>query len=180
MGIEMIDCGDFLIGKFQVTYKQFKEFVEETGYKWEDTNQENESEPVVKVSWFDCLTFCGLYEYRLPTEEEWEYACRAGTVTKFSFGDEEDMLDEYGWSYSNSDNKLHSVGLKKPNGWGIHDMHGNVWEWCSSKYFNTGIGRVLRGGSWDDLPHVCRSAVRDLNRPGDRYLNMGFRVAKSK
>lgn len=117
--------------------------------------------------------------YRLPTEAEWEYACRAGTTTAYSFGDDASKLDEYAWSYDNSEDAYHPVGRKKPNPWGLFDMHGNVAEWCCDQYvpdfYKQFAGKlavnpiavpksvepcVVRGGSWDDDPEGLRSAVR--------------------
>lgn len=121
--------------------------------------------------------------YRLPTEAEWEYACRAGTTTAYSFGNDPAQIDEYGWYYDNSNEKYQKVGRKKPNPWGLYDMHGNVAEWCLDKYeadfygkFGPGMiadnplclpkteyPRVARGGSWDDDPEKLRSAARNFS-----------------
>jgi formylglycine-generating enzyme required for sulfatase activity len=128
---------------------------------------------------------------RLPTEAEWEYTCRAGTKTRFSFGDDDADLQDYGWFNANSESKTHPVGQKKPNAWGLYDMHGNVWEWCGDWFAesyakakaidptgpDSGSSRVLRGGPWNDDPHRCRSAVRFRSSPVGRAHSFGFRVA---
>lgn len=158
--------------------------------------------PVERVSWDDAVAFCDKLSalpeersagraYRLPTEAEWEYACRAGTTTKWSFGDDESAFGEYAWYLDNSRGTTHPVGQKKPNTWGLHDMHGNVYEWCQdwykSDYYeesptedppgsSTGSPRVLRGGEWGDDPSCCRSACRGRYGPVCRNYNIGFRV----
>ena len=147
--------------------------------------------PAICMTQHACRVFCdwlgaktGRY-YRLPTEAEWEYACRAGTTTAYSFGDDPAQLGDYAWYLANSSEKYQKVGQKKPNPWGLHDMHGNVSEWCLDQftadyYFKSKVAaaesggpakdplaiplkeypRVVRGGSWDDNPVRCRSAAR--------------------
>jgi len=152
--------------------------------------------PVESVSWDDAQEFIrklnqveGTEKYRLPTEAEWEYACKAGSTTRYYFGDDEAKLGEYAWYDKNSDNKTHPVGQKKPNGWRLHDMHGNVWEWCQDWYGEypgsvtdpkgpySGDGRVLRGGSWINLEWTIRSAYRYRIRLVRRGY-IGFRLVR--
>ena len=200
----------FELGKYEVTQGQWQSVMGTEPWK-EDCVKADKDCPATGVSWEDATEFCKKLtaterksgklktneEYRLPTEAEWEYACRAGTTTTFSFGDDERQLGEYAWFDGNADNTgedyAHKVGLKKPNPWGLHDMHGNVWEWCSDWYGialsggtdpigpEEGSGRVLRGGSWRDSPGFCRSANRNLSGiPSSRNDFLGFRVARSQ
>ncbi len=133
----------------------------------------------------------------MPTEAEWEYACRAGSQMAYSFGTDENSLVNFGWYNSNSKGTTHAVGLKKANAWGLYDMHGNVWEWCADRYGDDRYGkfpkasatdprgpeagsfRVGRGGCWLYVAVGCRSANRDRFDPSDRRGNLGFRVALS-
>jgi len=158
--------------------------------------------PVESVSWLDAIVYCnGLSErsglapaylldavggevewdqgadgWRLPTEAEWEHACRAGTNGP-RYGD----LDDIGWHRGNSDGRLHEVGLKHPNAWGLYDMLGNVWEWCWDIYDAEVYGtyRVLRGGGWCDEHWSCRASVRRRSHPTFRIDDAGFRMARS-
>jgi formylglycine-generating enzyme required for sulfatase activity len=153
---------------------------------------------VENVSWDDAQKFIrklnmmeGTNKYRLPTEAEWEYTCRAGTTTEFSFGSNVDELGNYAWYKDNSEGKIHPVGKKKPNTWGLYDMHGNVYEWCQDWYGDypsasvvdpvghaEGKKRVMRGGSWNDIARDMRSAYRHQGLPGARNKDIGFRVAR--
>jgi formylglycine-generating enzyme required for sulfatase activity len=158
--------------------------------------------PVETVNWDEAMEFCRKLSampaeraasrtYRLPTEVEWEYACRAGTTTRWCCGDDEAGLQEYGWYNKNASGMTHPVGQKKPNVWGLYDMHGNVWQWCSdwfsADYYKqsppsdaigspAGSYRVVRGGYWSYPASSCRSASRYTNGPATRRHGNGFRV----
>jgi len=183
----------FYMGVYEVTQKQYKAVMGNN-----PSNFKGDNLPVENVSWDDTVEFCRKLSqkegktYRLPTEAEWEYACRAGTTTRFSFGDSDSGLDGYAWYSNNSGSKTHPVGQKNPNAFGLYDMHGNVWEWCQdwygrSYYSNSpavdpqgpdsGKARMLCGGSWGYNPWFCRSASRDWSSPDYRSSNLGFRVA---
>ena len=156
-----------------------------------------ENYPVERVSWGDAQEFItklneriGENRYRLPTEAEWEYACRSGSSGTYCFGDDESLLGGYAWYRNNSDQKTHAVGEKKPNAWGLYDMHGNVWEWCQDWYEDSSQGsgidpvgpssgtfRVVRGGGWSLDAGCCQSANRNRRGPGYRYYFIGLRLA---
>jgi formylglycine-generating enzyme required for sulfatase activity len=181
----------YYIGKCEVTQEQYQQVMgnNPSHFKGRDL-------PVEQVSWDEAQEFCkkasektGL-TIRLPTDAEWECACRAGTRTTYYTGDTEADLDRAAWYDKNSGNATHPVGQKTANAWGVHDMHGNVWEWCGD-WFETykaeaavdpqgppqSARRVLRGGSWGDAPRGCRSAFRMWDFPGFRNYFVGFRVA---
>jgi len=188
----------FYLGVHEVTNAQWKQVMGSVPSKWKE-----DAHPVEQVTWEEVTEFCrklsALPEerkagrvYRLPTEAEWEYACRAGTTTKYAFGDDEKLLGDYGWFGDNSGIQTHPVGLKKPSAWGLYDMHGNVWEWCSDWYGiypdgevtnpegpSSGSVRVLRGGRWSGPARDCRSAFRFGVDPSYRYEDLGFRLALS-
>jgi formylglycine-generating enzyme required for sulfatase activity len=153
--------------------------------------------PVEMVSWDDAVEFCRRLSqkegkgYRLPTEAEWEYACRAGSTTRFCYGDSDTSLVDYAWYTNNSIGKTHPVGQKKPNAFGLYDMHGNVWECCSDWYdagyysqspgddpkgTSTGQYRVLRGGGWNHVASYCRVAYRYNDTPDNHNYFIGFRL----
>jgi formylglycine-generating enzyme len=158
--------------------------------------------PVESVSWEDAQRFIEKLNqlektkgYHLPSEAEWEYACRAGTTTEYSFGADSKMLGEFAWYSEYSEMKTHPVGKKRPNAWGLYDMAGNVWEWVEDDWHGNykgapgdgsawidnprGAVRVARGGSWDNTAAGCRSAGRILCWPGDRHDGLGFRLSRS-
>jgi formylglycine-generating enzyme required for sulfatase activity len=193
----------FWLGVFAVTQDDWKSIAEGAiGLNAEPSFFHGERLPVEQVSWQDCQSWLeelnsseesrlpAGFQYRLPTEAEWEFACRAGTSTAFHFGDAQPGLDESAWYSNNSSGQTHSVGAKKPNTWGFHDMHGNVWEWCQDRYGAlpggsvidpqepiAGLNRVFRGGSWGVAASRCRSAYRVWNKPSYRDYTVGFRVA---
>ena len=192
----------FYLGVTEVTQGQWEAVMGTRPWSGETYVKEGSDYAASYVSWEDAVEFCKKLSskegttYRLPTEAEWEYACRGGTTTVYHFGDDASRLGDYAWFDDNAhdvDEKYaHRVAQKKANPYGLHDMHGNLWEWCAdwydSDYYEnsptddpagptTGSSRVLRGGGWYDYPRGCRSAYRCLNSPGFRIYVLGFRVA---
>ncbi|MEI8033797.1 MAG: SUMF1/EgtB/PvdO family nonheme iron enzyme [Chlorobiaceae bacterium] len=169
---------DFYLGKYPVTQQQWEAVMGNN-----PSNFKGGSLPVETVSWDDAQIFIqklnqlsGKKNYRLPTEEEWEYACRAGATSEYYFGDDVSRLGEYAWYDGNSGATTHPVGQKKPNEWGLYDMAGNVWEWTDSWYDSSHSNRVIRGGSCYNRTGYCRSDSR-LNGPPDARLSLiGFRL----
>lgn len=195
----------FWMSKYEVTQKQYADLMGFNPSYYRGGLQL----PVERVSWTDANNYCVKFTqlekdagrlpegfvYRLPTEAEWEYACRAGTTTRFSYGDDPSYrrLGEYAWYGGSSDASTHPVGQKKPNAWGLYDLHGNVWEWCADWWYfrlpggsvkdplgpRTGQQRVIRGGrAYDNLTSAYRSAYRYKADPESRVseINIGFRV----
>ncbi|WP_226990687.1 formylglycine-generating enzyme family protein [Methanosarcina acetivorans] len=186
----------YYLGKYEVTQEQWKSVMgnNPSHFKGDDL-------PVENVSWYDVQEFInklnemeGTDKYRLPSEAEWEYACRAGTTTRYFFGDDESKLGDYAWYWNNSDRKTHPVGQKKPNSWGLYGMSGNVLEWCQDKWHDNYDGapsdgsaweegnssyRVIRNGSWNASPMVCRSAYRFRFVPDTHVHFIGFRLLRS-
>jgi formylglycine-generating enzyme required for sulfatase activity len=178
-------------------------------------SKESDDLPVEQASWLDAVKFCnrlsqrerrkpyyhvagagvaiaGGNGYRLPTEAEWEYACRAGAKTIYPFGDDAGAIGEHAWYKANSGDATHPVGQKRPNAWGLYDMLGNVWEWCGDgyeeKYYASSpaadptgavgdLHRVIRGGFFSYSAKYCRPAYRLMAGPEARLITLGFRVA---
>jgi formylglycine-generating enzyme required for sulfatase activity len=210
--IHEVRISPFTCMRFPVTRRLYRKIMGQDPGRPEG---DADDRPVNNVSWLDAMRFCnelskreGLTPcyrfdgdgvswdrtaggYRLLTEAEWEYACRAGTTTRWSFGDAEELLREHAWFEGNSEGAPQPVGGKRANPWGLHDMHGNVWEWCWDWYGQysaaaandpmgpaEGEGRVLRGGAFFDQPRELRSAIRDGFEPTGRVWGIGFRCAR--
>ena len=237
----------FYLGTYQVTRGQFRQFVNDTGYKtdsergdmpgawgwdaekrkfvfskdysWRNAGfKQTDEHPVLNMSWNDAMAFCQWLSrkegrtYQLPTEAQWEYACRAGTTTRYSSGDNPETVVRVGnvadaafratfpdrkWTTKASDGHVFTapVGSFRPNAFGLYDMHGNAWEWCSDSYRGkyyaaspeddpkgprTANCRVVRGGSWYNGPSACRSAKRFWRSPDNRFdFAAGLRVART-
>ncbi len=188
----------FYMSIYTITQAQWKTVMNTEKWKKGDPRyREGDDYPVVNVTWYDVQEFLtklstidNKNSYYLPSEEEWEYAARAGTSTLFSFGDEPRDLRSYGWyrdMTQGGEEYAHPVGTKKPNPWGLYDMHGNVWEWTDSWYYGsyaakpmlTPIEKVLRGGAWDYPPFGARSSFRQHLLPTRTDATVGFRLIKS-
>jgi formylglycine-generating enzyme required for sulfatase activity len=199
----LVRVAAFELGKYPVTIEEYNGFCEATGRRTRTRAGSKRRHPIRNVSWVDAQAYVDWLNswteggYRLPSEAEWEYACRAGTTTRWSCGDDLTVLGEYGWFNDNSEFDTHPVGEKRPNAWGLHDMHGNVGEWCEDNWHENyerapddgapwigGEGplsdwRVLRGGYYYSAPDEIRSASRKNHDPSDRDDNVGFRVART-
>ena len=188
---------DFYLGKYLVTQAQWQAVMGDNPSFFSS----DLSRPVERVSWDDVQDFIeavnalGQGVVRLPSEAEWEYACRAGTATRFYWGDDPEYTEigSYVWYDGNSATATHPVGQKTPNAWGLYDMGGNVWEWCQDWWHDdytgaptdgsawespTGTGRVGRGGAWNAYDEYCRSAYRSFEFPVNSADTIGFRLAR--
>ncbi|MFN5977758.1 MAG: formylglycine-generating enzyme family protein, partial [Pseudanabaena sp.] len=192
--IHQVTLKAFKMGKYPITQKQYLAVMGKNPSNF----QGDENLPVEKVSWDDAVAFCKKLsemtgqKVKLPSESQWEYACRAGSTGKYCFGDDVSKLENYAWYSENSGSKTHPVGEKLANSWGLHDMHGNVWEWCGDVWHENYNGaptdgsawlkdgsqnlHALRGGSWDNVVIGCRSSSRGRYNADKRYDNIGFRV----
>ncbi len=203
MGSSENDDDEKPVHHVQITKEFYMGATEVTQAQWlavmgkQPTHFTGQDFPVEHVSWENAKKFCEELSkkdgkpYRFPTEAEWEYACRAGTKTRFSFGDQDADLKERGWHKDNSGKRSQKAGSLKPNAWGLYDMHGNMWEWCGDLYSeyrkesatdptgpDKGVNRVMRGGSWYEGSQHCSSANRFWDTPTSRYDAYGFRVAR--
>jgi formylglycine-generating enzyme required for sulfatase activity len=191
---------DFWLGKYEVTQGEYEAVMGSNPSHFPgDTNR-----PVEKVRHTEATAYCAAvtkretgagrlprgYAYRLPTEAEWEYACRAGTTNLFSFGDDITVADQYAWTLENSDATTHPIGLKRPNPWGLHDMHGNVWEWTSDWFADSPASRlvdpagppdgkfkVFKGGGWNHAIEFARVRNHFMMPPTNGIYFVGFRIA---
>jgi formylglycine-generating enzyme required for sulfatase activity len=211
----------FRMSTTEITEEQYygcrgTEYHQATAFKasrYRDPRSALQAFPIVNISWYDAVKFCnrqskkdGLQScyndstfecdfsrngYRLPTESEWEYACRAGSTTRFNSGDEESSLENTAWYSNNSGNMIHVAGQKKPNAWELYDMLGNAWEWCNDWYgpysgyettdppgVSKGSGRVLRGGACNHPAFDCRVSARTFGNPKYGGMFIGFRIVK--
>jgi formylglycine-generating enzyme required for sulfatase activity len=198
--LHQVRVPEFYMGRYPVTNEEYGRFLKDNPKSpepeyWADRRFNQPRQPVVGVSWEDARRYTSWAGLRLPSEAEWEYACRAGTSTRFYSGDSEKDLDQAGWYSKNSGGQTRPVGEKVPNSYGLYDMHGNVWEWVEDDYHGSydsapddgsawideprGSNRVVRGGGWSYDAQYCRSAVRDYYRPVNRVLDVGFRLSRS-
>ena len=196
----------FYLAKYPVTQEQYEAITGKNpsyfsalgGGKDEVKGMETKQFPVETVMWDEAMAYCEKIskndkekrKFRLPTEAEWEYACRAGTKTAYSFGDDPKGLGDYAWFLENSGFRTHPVGEKKANPWGLFDVHGNVWQWCEDRLGEypkaavtdplgpeRGSFRIIRGGCWLRPPRYCRSANRHQAGPAHGRSFLGFRLA---
>jgi len=178
-----VKVADFYLTTTPVLVYQYRRFLLDIDspkhrrpQEWEDENFRHPYKPVVGISWEDAVSFCAWAGGRLPTEAEWEYACRAGTSSLWFTGDDPDDVVDVAWFEANSARMLQVAGQKNPNSFGLYDIHGNVWEWCQDK-FDDQEGNTIRGGCYLNPVHLLRSASRMWLRPGQRRPTIGFRVA---
>lgn len=192
-----VNINPFLLAKYPVTKNLYNLVIKE-----DEVNFEPDLVPAVNVSWYDAVVFCNLLSkkcglkecytidnvesnvicdwsangYRLPTDAEWQYACKAGS-TGYRYGE----IDEIAWYSENSNGSIQEMGLKNPNNWGLYDMLGNIWEWCWDLYDETTYGpyRIFRGGSWAESERGCGATCRRRGHPSFGIDDLGFRLARN-
>ncbi|MSR56161.1 MAG: formylglycine-generating enzyme family protein [Planctomycetaceae bacterium] len=204
--INVLLSDGYWLGKYEVIQEEWVRLMSTEPWKGKNRTNAGDALPASWVDWGEAMEFCRRltkqertagrlprdWVYTLPTDAQWYRACSAGTDTRYSFGDDESKLGEYAWFTDNTgevgESSAQPVGRKKPNLWGFHDLHGNVWEWCRDSYtdalpggrdpdFTTGTERVLRGGGWRYLASGCRSTARRGSEPSNRFMDIGFRIA---
>lgn len=190
---------DFWLGKYEVTQREYNSLMAKNPSHFSGPER-----PVEKLNWFDAVAYCDAMTkreqelghlpegvvYRLPTEAEWEYACRGGGTNLFSFGDDAGVADQFAWTLENSEGTTHPTGEKKPSPGGVYDIHGNVWEWCLDwfeKYPEqsltdpvgptSGKFKVFRGGGWNNAVEFARSRNRFMMSPSNGIYFVGMRIA---
>jgi len=186
--VHTVSVKSFALGKYEVTFEEYDKFCDATGRsKPDDEGWGRGKRPVINVSWDDAKAYVKWLseqtgkDYRLPSEAQWEYACRAGSVGKYSFGDDVSQLRNYGWYRGNSKGETHPVGEKQANKFGLYDMHGNMTEWIEDVYHVSGNSNshLRRGGSWNLNDYYLRCAYRGMNGTenwsGDED---GFRISR--
>jgi formylglycine-generating enzyme required for sulfatase activity len=197
-----VKVDEFWIGRYEITQAQYDAVMGEGTWlsaHFSFAYDQGDNHPVFSTSWTGAMSFCAKLSevtgqrYTLPTEAQWEYACRAGTTTAYFYGNDPGLLGDYAWYKDGHIQHIHEVGQKKPNGWGLYDMYGNVWEWCLSLFraypYSETDGRnnladkqgkrVLRGGSIYEEAIASRSASRTLDEPGYSRGDGGFRIVRN-
>jgi len=184
--VHTVTVKSFAMGKYEVTFEEYDKFCDATGRnKLDDNGWGRGKRPVINVSWNDAKAYVKWLseqtgkDYRLPSEAQWEYACRAGSAGKYSFGDDMNQLGDYGWYGKNSDSKTHPVGEKQPNKFGLYDIHGNVWEWLEDVWHENYNGAPTDGSAWisgDSNSHLLRGGAW-LN--GNYGLHCAFRIGNN-
>jgi formylglycine-generating enzyme required for sulfatase activity len=198
--VHSVTVPTFQLGRYPVTNREYQSFLESNpdvappGF-WGDEEFTRPHQPVVGVTFDDATRYCAWAGLRLPSEAEWEYACRAGTATRYHHGDAESDLQRSAWYSHVAERRLHDVGEKAPNAFGLYDMHGNVWEWCEDDWHDDYVrapadgrawlddprsdDRILRGGSWfGNHADYVRSATRRSGYSALAEFNLGFRCAR--